>query len=497
MRDRSRSTASVAVARRRPATLAVAALASLVVVGGVAGCQSGETAAPRPSSSGSVVPSSVAPPPAAMLAVTPADNSAAVGLDQPVTVTAEGGTLTTVTVTEAGGGTLAGSLAASGDSWTSAGALKAATTYEVSAAAVNSDGVPTTLTSTFTTLTPTKVLGTKIAPLEDETVGVGMPIVIYFTAPVADRAAVERRLSVEASIPVEGAWHWYSDTEVHYRPKQYWPVGDNVTVNADVAGVDAGKGVWGESDHTAHFHVGDSHVTSVDAKTDVMTVRVNGKVVKTAPVSLGRDKYPTTSGIHVVLAKTPSVVMDSATVGIPKGDPDYYYETVLWDVRISWSGEFVHSAPWSVGDQGHDNVSHGCVNAAPAVAEWFYNLSQRGDIVQIENTPRPLESGNGWTDWNMSWSDWLAGSALATGADIDHARQAEAAQGAAPTTPSAASAPVTPLVSSTPTSQASTSASPASPSATSSPASPSPASPSPTSPRSSSAPATPTGSPSG
>ena len=129
-------------------------------------------------------------------------------------------------------------------------------------------------------------------------------------------------------------------------------------------------------------------------------------------VSTGRDQYPTTSGVHVVLEKTPSVIMDSATVGIPKGNPDYYYETVLWDVRISWSGEFVHAAPWSTSAQGHQNVSHGCVNANPVDAKWFYDMSRRGDIVMVTGTPRPLISGNGWTDWNLDWPKWLAGSAV-------------------------------------------------------------------------------------
>jgi len=347
-----------------------------------------------------------------MVAVAPANLATDVALNAPVTVTTTGGKLIAVTVTDTKGDAVPGAIDATGGTWANSGALAAATTYTVDATAVNSAGTPTTFSSSFTTLTPTKVLGTKIAPLEDETVGVGMPIIIYFTAPVTDRAAVEKSLSVEESIPVEGAWHWYSSTEIHYRPQQYWPAGEQVTVNADVAGVDAGKGVWGDTDHVVHFKVGDSHIATVDAKTHMMTVTDNGKVVKTAQVSLGRDKYPTTSGIHVVLEKSPTVVMDSATVGIPKGNPDYYYETVLWDVRITWSGEFVHSAPWSVSDQGHVNVSHGCVNAAPAVAQWFYDYSRRGDIVSVLNTPRPLQSGNGWTDWNMSWANWVAGSAL-------------------------------------------------------------------------------------
>ncbi len=380
----------------------------------LAGCQRATSSgqSQKPSSSHST---SAAPVPAAQISIVPADASTGVAPDQLVKVSATGGTLTDVKVSGADGDSVAGATDATSATWVSSAQLAPATTYTVSATAVNSQGKPTSVTASFTTLTPTKALATKIAPLPDEVVGVGMPIVVYFTAPVTDRAAVERRLHVDASIPVKGAWHWYSSTEVHYRPQQYWPVGDKVTVTAAIKGVNAGKGVWGASDRATTFTVGDSHITLVDGKTHTMDVKINGKTVKTAPVSLGRDKYPTTSGIHVVLSKTPKVVMDSATVGIPKGNPDYYYETVLWDVRITWSGEFVHSAPWSVSDQGRVNVSHGCVNAAPDVAEWFYNLSQRGDVVKIINTPRALESGNGWTDWNMSWADWLKGSALPPG----------------------------------------------------------------------------------
>lgn len=390
-------------------------VALAVVLGAsVAACQGGSSGALDAPPSQSVPPSSQAPVPAATVAVDPADGATGVEIDQQVKVSAGGGKLTDVTVEDVDGDQVPGA-AVAGGSWVSAGGLIPSTTYKVSATATNAAGAPTTLTSTFTTAAPSKVLGSKVAPLEGETVGVGMPIVVYFTAPVTDRAAVEKRLKVEESTPVVGAWHWYSDTEVHYRPAQYWPPGEKVTVTVGIKGVDAGNGVWGVNDRVVHFQVGDSHIATVDAKTDKMTVEDNGKVVKEIPVSLGRDKYPTTSGIHVVLEKTPSIVMDSATVGIPKGNPDYYKETVLWDVRISWSGEFVHAAPWSVADQGHENVSHGCVNASTADAEWFYNFSRRGDIVQVLNTPRQLESGNGWTDWNMSWSQWLAGSAVDNG----------------------------------------------------------------------------------
>ena len=394
----------------RPWTVLLIACALVLAAAGCQRAVSSSQGGPSRSHS-----SSPPPVPAATVSVVPVDAATGVFPDQPVTVTATGGTLAKVAVKDADGNAVDGGPGTAPDTWVSTGALAPATTYTVTATAVNSQGKQTDLTTFFTTLTPTKALATKIAPLPGEVVGVGMPIIVYFTAPVTDRAAIERRLHVDASIPVKGAWHWYSSTEVHYRPQQYWPVGDKVTITAAIEGVNAGKGVWGASDRTTTFTIGDSHITLVDAKTHTMDVKVNGKTVKTAPVSLGRDKYPTTSGIHVVLSKTPKVIMDSATVGIPKGNPDYYYETVLWDVRITWSGEFVHSAPWSVSDQGRVNVSHGCVNAAPDVAEWFYNLSQRGDVVNIINTPRALESGNGWTDWNMSWADWLKGSALPAG----------------------------------------------------------------------------------
>jgi lipoprotein-anchoring transpeptidase ErfK/SrfK len=360
----------------------------------------------------SAAASSAAPVPQPTLTVVPADDTAKVAPSTPVKVTAADGTLTEVSVKDTAGTLVPGAIDTATNTWTSSGTLIPGSTYLVSATAIDAEGNPTTITSNFATAAAAKVLGARIAPLDNELVGVGMPIIIYFTAPVTDRAAVEKSLSLDESIPVLGAWHWYGDEEVHFRPQVYWPTGEKVTVHANLQGVDAGNGVWGVENHTVNFAVGDSHITTVNALTHTMTVAVNGKVVKTADVSLGSTKFPTTSGTHVVLEKTPSIVMNSATVGIPKGDPNYYDETVLWDVRISWSGEFVHSAPWSVSAQGRENVSHGCVNASPADAQWFFNLSMRGDIVNITGTPRPLVSQNGWTDWNESWAQWLAGSAV-------------------------------------------------------------------------------------
>jgi lipoprotein-anchoring transpeptidase ErfK/SrfK len=370
------------------------------------------------SSAPAVPPASPSLSPPVQLTVAPADGATAVALGSHVSVSAADGTLTVVTVADSSGDTVVGALDPTSHSWDSTGVLVPGTQYLVTATAVSQSGTSTQTSTSFTTAAAANVLGVKIAPLEGEVVGVGMPIIVYFTSAVTNEAAVEKALVVDSAVPIVGSWHWYGDKEVHYRPMQYWPAGDVVTLHANLNGVDAGKGVWGSENRTLNFTIGASQISTVDAVTDKMTVVVNGVVARTMSVSTGRDKYPTTSGIHVVLDKAPSVIMNSATVGIPKGNPDYYYETVLWDVRISWSGEYVHSAPWSVSEQGRENVSHGCVNASPVDAQWFYNLSHRGDIVVVTGTPRPLESGNGWTDWNMSWSQWISGSALTSASGV-------------------------------------------------------------------------------
>src|SRR6266545_3366587 len=208
-------------------------------------------------------------------------------------------------------------------------------------------------------------------------------------------------------------WRWFNDKEIHYRPKAYWPAGTRVTLDVGLNGVDAGNGVWGTSDRRIDFTIGQRHVSLVDVHSHKMTVTSGSRRVKVFPMSAGRPKYPTTNGIHFTLEKAKTVIMDSATVGIPRDSPDGYYEKVHWNVRISNTGEFVHAAPWSVGSQGSANVSHGCINLSVVNATWFYKFSQRGDIVQVVGSPKqPNDWALGVVDWNVPWSQWLSGSAL-------------------------------------------------------------------------------------
>jgi lipoprotein-anchoring transpeptidase ErfK/SrfK len=346
------------------------------------------------------------------VSVSPRDRAAGVALDARARVVADGGRLQAVRVTGAGGRRLAGRLDGDGRTWVSSGTLAPATRYRVVADAVDQAGQPARQVTTFTTLRPRAELRAAIMPLDGETVGVGLPIGVWFNQPVADRAAVERRLQVSSSKPVTGGWRWFSDREVHYRPRTYWPSGSRVVLQARLAGADAGRGIWGTADRTVRFRIGERRVSVVDVRTHRMTVTAGDRTLRVLPVSTGRERYPTTNGVHFVLEKTPVKLMDSSTVGIPRNSPGGYYQRVQWSVRISNSGEFVHAAPWSTGAQGRANVSHGCVNLSTANAAWFFRLTRRGDVVEVRGSPKRPGNSFGVVDWNMSWSRWRAGSAL-------------------------------------------------------------------------------------
>jgi lipoprotein-anchoring transpeptidase ErfK/SrfK len=397
---------------RRPLPLTIALLTVAVVgLGGatLAGAFSGQG---LPGLIGGAGAHPKAVPPVAFK-LSPANKASKVRLDAHARVVASGGSIRSVRLAGPDGAAVAGAYGGGHTGWTSSAPLAPATRYKLTVVGTNSAGATTRKVSSFTTLRPTAMLGTSIMPLDGERVGVGMPIAIFFDQQVTNRAAVEKRLKVTSSPKVVGGWRWFNDKEVHYRPKTYWPSGTKVALNVNLNGIDAGGGIWGQRDRAVDFTVGARHVSVVNVNSHNMKVTSSGRTVKTFPMSAGRPKYPTTNGIHFTLEKAKTVTMDSATVGIPRNAPDGYFETVHWNVRISNTGEFVHAAPWSVGSQGSANVSHGCVNLSVANATWFYNFSQRGDIVQVVGSPK---RNNGWSlgvvDWNMPWSQWQAGSAL-------------------------------------------------------------------------------------
>lgn len=375
--------------------------ASAAAAGGSSGPGSGANGA-RPAPAGSAGSQAVT--------ITPATGTGDVPLDQPVVVDVAGGSIRSVVVAPPSGPPLPGATSSDGHRWQSSDPLKPATTYVVTATARSETGTTSTSSARFSTLTPKLTVTAAITPTQGETVGVGEPITFRFSRPVtspAAQSAVLSHLAVAMTQVVTGGWHWFSDTELHFRPETYWPSGDQVAVSADLDGWDAGGGGWGVGTQSERFLVGAANVSTVDQAAHTMTVTSNGVTQFSFPISTGRSQYPTMGGVHIALDKEPVVHMVSSTVGIPVRSRDGYDETVYWDVHISDSGEYVHAAPWSVGEQGSENVSHGCVNLSTVNAHAFYDFSQPGDVINVINGVRPPSPGDhGLMDWTTPWTAW-------------------------------------------------------------------------------------------
>jgi lipoprotein-anchoring transpeptidase ErfK/SrfK len=295
--------------------------------------------------------------------------------------------------------------------------------YDIDATVTTSSGGERHLTGSLTVadVPRAKRLTLSIQPNDGSTVGVGQPVIVRFDQPVAkaDRAGIERRATVLADHAVTGSWHWVTSSELHFRPKAYWPAHTHVQVRLDLNGVRASATRWGARDYTTSFTIGAKQVSTVDGAKHTMTVTVDGKTLATWPTSLGKPQFATRTGTYVVLEKDPTRRMTSCSVHITctKGAPNFYDLTVLWDVRLTWSGTFVHAAPWSASNQGVANVSHGCINLTTSRGERFYNLSRPGDVVVVKNTGRTAadlvaKHDPGMADWNSSWATYVAGSAL-------------------------------------------------------------------------------------
>jgi lipoprotein-anchoring transpeptidase ErfK/SrfK len=327
------------------------------------------------------------------------------------------GTLTDVTVTTADGRHLGGSLAADDRSWHSDGTLSAGQHYVVRVSADNGDGGRGSTVDSFSTSPAPEALTVELTPGDHAVYGVGEPITAALSLPVHDPAArkvVESGLTVSSSPSVTGSWYWVDDRTLHFRPEGYWPAHAAISASYDLSGRHVDGDVYGGEPSRISFSTGDRMLAYTDAGSDYMTVYRNGESIRSIPITTGKPGFSTRSGIKVVLEQAPVVFMNSSTVGIAADSSDAYHKDVAWDTRVTWSGEYVHAAPWSVGEQGVANVSHGCTGMSTGNAHWFYDTFRRGDLVQVVNSyGHQMEHfGNGYGDWNISWSDWQQGSAL-------------------------------------------------------------------------------------
>ena len=407
---------------RRHALVALASAASLVVLAGCSslpGRASGDagvaTARGSGSSTTSTTPAAAASP--AVLQTTPKDRAADVRPDTTVTVAATSGEVTSVTLTDAKGGAVPMAKQADG-SFAATSRLRPSSSYTMVSQTVGPDGIKGTDERVFTTLKPATI-ATYGLNYSGMTVGVGMPAIVQFDSVVTDKAyrqAVEKAMKISVSPKQEGSWGWLDNRQLMWRPKDRWLPGTTVRLEAPLHGLQTGPSKWIGNDDSGGFTVGSAMVSHVDIARHTMTVTRNGTLIKTMPISAGQNKMPyiTRSGTKVIIEKQPSVDMDSATSGVPKSDPDYYFtKGVKWDLRVTWTGEYLHSAPWSVASQGKANVSHGCVNLSPTNAKWMYDASKPGDIVEFSGSNRPFLPTEGIGVWQYTYAAWQQQSALA------------------------------------------------------------------------------------
>lgn len=400
---------SAARMQRKRTWLTAVVLAPLLVFGATA-CNSTPAAAPQPQTivdKGTPYNDLLIP----KLTASVTDGAVGVTVDAPVTVSAEDGVLGAVTMTNANGEAVAGKFSQDGLQWSTTEPLGYNKQYTLTAQSLGLGGV-TSRSMTFQTHSPDNLTMPYLLPGDGEVVGVGQPIAIRFDENIPNRQAAERAIKVTTTPRVEGAFYWLNNREVRWRPEHYWKPGTTVNVAVNTYGVDLGDGLFGQDNVTTRFTIGDEVIATADDNSKILTVRRNGEVVKTMPISMGKNSTPTNNGVYIVGDRLAHMVMDSSTYGVPVNSPNGYRTEVDWATQMSYSGIYVHGAPWSVGSQGYSNVSHGCLNVSTSNAQWFYENTKRGDIVEVSNTVgSTLPGTDGLGDWNVPWSEWKRGNA--------------------------------------------------------------------------------------
>jgi lipoprotein-anchoring transpeptidase ErfK/SrfK len=415
-------------------TAAIGVASAVVTVLLLSGCSAkksasaAQSASATSSSSGSnlpVAPSSTAVVEPAVVTISAAAGSKTVNPVTPIKVDVTGGALSKVSLLNPDGKEVKGTVSADKTSWSSAEPLGYAKTYKLTATATNSAGTPSTKTTDFTTVSPGNLTMPYIqtaaggAISAGATFGVGQVVRIHFDEAIPDRKAAQAALKVTTVPAQTGAFSWLSSQDVYWRTQSYLKAGTKVTISAKAYGTNFGGGLYGQADASTWFKVGAKHVSIADDNTKLIKVYENDKLIRTIPTSMGRhtsiagDTGPidlrTNSGPHVVVGGETNINMNSASFGLSKG-ANAYKTVVPVGVRISYDGEYVHWADWSVWAQGNTDTSHGCLNVSPDNSWWFYHWSQPGDIVDVRNTGRPLEEWNSGY-WNVSWAKWVGDGA--------------------------------------------------------------------------------------
>lgn len=405
------------IQRRKVIIGTLSAAAAVATIGG---------SAPRSASADSTAasgPGAKSSPPVApvRLSVTPSHEATAVSPATPIVVAVQAGTLQSVAVTS--GATVVGGSVQADGTWHSTGKLAYGKTYRVIVTATDSSGAATETISSFTTVKPQHLVETTFRANAMSTLkkghayGAGQPVIIAFSRAV-NKAAAERAIEITTSPAVEGKFYWADSRTVHWRPEKYWTGGTSITVDVNLFGAKLGNGVYGEKNASTRFTIGRQLIAIADNRTHLTKVYIDGKLVRTMKSSFGKGgsttgangqhiSYWTTGGPHVVLSKERVHSMSSASYGITDpNDPNYYgAEDIEYCTRITYSGEFLHAAPWNH-SLGRANLSHGCVNLSVSDGKWVYENFMVGDVVDVRNSPRKLQVWNGLGDWTISFDKY-------------------------------------------------------------------------------------------
>jgi lipoprotein-anchoring transpeptidase ErfK/SrfK len=349
------------------------------------------------------------PAPKAKIVADPVVEAKEVPVLKPIKITVSEGQLTDVAVNNPDGKPVAGTTAPDKLSWANTERLAYGKTYTYAAKAMGSDNKPVELKGTFSTMSPAKTIRATVNPVDNATVGVGMPVSVKFESAPKDRAAVEKALKLETSpAKVEGGWGWISATQVDWRPKEYWPANTKVNLAANLYGVDYGNGVFGKSDVTSKFTIGRNQVIKVNTPDHNLKVFRSGTVAATYPSSNGADADPernTPNGTLIVMTREP--IGDFS-------NPKYGYTNVKkkWSLRISNHGEYLHENEDNRANIGKNNTSHGCVNLLEPDAKALFDSSLIGDPVEITGSKASMPTTSDVNDWLFSWEKWKGMSAL-------------------------------------------------------------------------------------
>lgn len=266
---------------------------------------------------------------------------------------------------------------------------------------------------------PRPVVGTpvhvRLQQKDGVQVGVGMPVIAYFSREFTDAHALSAATTVSVDgKPAQVAWYFEASAadkaypiEGHLRPESYWPAHAAVSVTIASQGVSAGKGMSFDDDLSLAFKTGAAMIATVDDVKHRMTVTRDGTTIGSYGISLGTSRTPTLRGTKVI--------MEQGGKPICMIGPTYRKCGIKYLQRLTYGGEYLHAAPWNVANIGLRNTSNGCTNLKPADAQRLYTLFEIGDVVRYPNANGPtMKLGSGYGDWNVTWPTWLTGGLVPT-----------------------------------------------------------------------------------